>query len=182
MFTHRLDDDRELRLVATADAQEMYELIDAEREMLAEWMPWAPSSTLATTRDFLARALRQQADDLGFHTVIVVRGEIVGTIGFNDLSRENRSVEIGYWLARRAQGRGTMTLAARALVEHAFGPLTLNRVVIRAGVANHRSRAVAERLGFALEGVARQAERRPDGRYIDLAVYAMLAADWPAAS
>ena len=65
----------------------------------------------------------------------------------------------------------------RALIEHAFVARELHRVVIRAGVGNARSRAVAERLGFTLEGVLRQAERYPDGRYIDLAVYGLLASE-----
>jgi ribosomal-protein-serine acetyltransferase len=54
-----------------------------------------------------------------------------------------------------------------------------NRVEIPAAVENHRSRGIAERLGFAQEGTLRQAEL-VDGRYLDTVVYAMLAADWSA--
>jgi len=72
-----------------------------------------------------------------------------------------------------------MTLAVRALIDHAFGAWELHRVMIQAGVGNARSRAVAERLGFTLEGVLREAERYLDGRYIDLAVYGLLASEWP---
>jgi hypothetical protein len=36
MFTHRLDDDRWLRLPDESDADELYELIAANRELLAE--------------------------------------------------------------------------------------------------------------------------------------------------
>ncbi len=70
-----------------------------------------------------------------------------------------------------------MTAAARALIEHAFSVWGLHRVEIRAGAENHRSQAVARRLGFAQEGVLRHAERVGD-RYVDHAVYAMLSDDW----
>ena len=84
---------------------------------------------------------------------------------------------IGYWLAETHQGRGLVTTACRALVDHAFSAWTLNRVEVRAAVDNLRSRAVPERLGFTLEGTIRQAEWVND-RYVDHAVYGMLAADW----
>jgi ribosomal-protein-serine acetyltransferase len=53
----------------------------------------------------------------------------------------------------------------------------MNRVEVRAGVENLRSRRVAERLGFSLEGVMREAER-VGGRFVDHAVYSILASEW----
>jgi ribosomal-protein-serine acetyltransferase len=178
MFTHRLDDHHWLRLTEEADAEEMYELVVANREMLAEWMPWAADTTLETTREFIRTSVRRYADNDGFNANLVQDGRIVGSIGYPGVSRLHNSCEIGYWLAREAQGRGTMTLAVRALIDNALNTWNLHRVVIRAGTENVRSRAVAERLGFTLEGVEREAERFPDGHFIDLAVYSLLAHEW----
>ena len=72
-----------------------------------------------------------------------------------------------------------MTRAVSALVDHAFSSLGLNRVEIRAAPENRRSRAIADRLGFQLEGTLRQAQRIGD-QYLDNAVYSMLAEEWPA--
>ena len=114
MFTRVLDDDRRLRLFEEADAEELYAVIEANREMLARWLPWARGETLQDARDFIRRSRRQLADDDGFQVAIVVGGTIAGAIGFNRVSHANRVSEIGYWLARDAQGHGTMTIAAAA--------------------------------------------------------------------
>jgi ribosomal-protein-serine acetyltransferase len=74
-----------------------------------------------------------------------------------------------------------MTRAARALVDYGFGELGLHRIVIRCATGNHASRAIPERLGFALEGTLRQAQWVND-HFNDLAVYAMLRPDWDRAS
>jgi ribosomal-protein-serine acetyltransferase len=70
-----------------------------------------------------------------------------------------------------------MTRAVRALLDHGFEAWGLNRVEIHCGVDNARSRAIPERLGFREEGELLEAERVGD-RWVDLSVYAMLAADW----
>jgi ribosomal-protein-serine acetyltransferase len=179
MFTHRLDHDRWLRIPEESDADELYELTAVNREMLADWMPWAAAATLESTREFIRSGRLEFARSCGFSAMIVERDRIVGSIGFPQVNRDKSTCEIGYWLGRSAQGRGTVTLATRALIEHAFGAWELHRVMIQAGVGNVRSRAVAERLGFTLEGVLREAERHADGHYIDLAVYGLLASEWP---
>lgn len=165
-----------LRLLEERDAHELYAVIEANRDHLARWMPWAAGQTLQDTLTFIRRTRKQLASNDGFQTAVIEGGRIVGVIGFHGVSWQNRSTGVGYWLAASAQGRGTMTHAVRTLVGHAFGTWRLHRVEIRAAVENTRSRAIPERLGFTQEGVARGAERI-GGRYLDLAVYAVLAGD-----
>jgi ribosomal-protein-serine acetyltransferase len=168
-----LADDRWLRLLEEPDAQKLYAVIEANREYLARWMPWAAGQTLQDTLAFIQRTREQLASNDGFQTAVVEDGQIVGVVGFHGVSWDHRSTSVGYWLAESAQGRGTMTRAVQVLIEHAFMVWRLHRVEIRAAVDNARSRAIPERLGFVQEGVLRAAERIGE-RYIDQVVYAML--------
>jgi ribosomal-protein-serine acetyltransferase len=160
-----------------SDAAELYALIDSSRAYLSEWMPWAAGQTLDGTLQFIRLTRRQLADNNGFQAAIVCGGEIVGVVGFHAVDWANRATSIGYWLGERHQGRGTMTRAVRALVDHAFSVWGLNRVEIRAAPDNVRSRAIPERLGFVEEGTLSGAERIGD-TYLDNVVYAMLASRW----
>ena len=63
------------------------------------------------------------------------------------------------------------------MIEYAFRDLNMNRIEIRCGTGNAKSRAIPERMGFKNEGVARGSEWLHD-RFIDLVVYAMLADEW----
>ncbi len=175
-----LGDGFRLREIHERDAGEMYEIVVGCREYLSEWMPWAAGQTLETTLEFIRLSQRQVADNRGFQTAIVDGQRIIGTIGFHTIMWEHRSTSMGYWIIERAQRRGVVTRAVRALTDHSFNVWNLNRVEIRAGVANQRSRAIPERLGFVHEGVLREAELVGD-RFLDHAVYSMLARDWPSA-
>ena len=177
MFSLGLDERTCLRLFEEADAQELYEVVVANREYLSRWMPWAPKQTPENTLEFIRVSRRQFAENNGFQAAIVEDGRIVGVTGFHSIDWENLSTTIGYWIAAEAQGRGTVTRAVGALVDHAFGVWKLNRVEIHAAPENDRSRAIPRRLGFAEEGLLRQAERVGD-RFVDHVLYAMLAQDW----
>ena len=173
----RLSDDVTLRVVGPEDAEELHALIEANREHLARFMPWAAEQTIADTRAYLDSKRVQLAAGDGFECAIVRNGRVVGMVGFHAVNWRDRSTSIGYWLAADEQGRGVMTTAVRAMVDHAFRSMDLHRVVITAAVHNDRSRAIPQRLGFVQEGTLRQAVR-VGGRYFDDAVYAMLAEDW----
>jgi ribosomal-protein-serine acetyltransferase len=167
-----------MRPLEESDADELYALIEANRSRLARWMVWAQDQTLDGTREFIRATRRQLATGDGFQAAIVGERGIVGVAGLHAVDRHNRATSLGYWLAEGQEGVGTMTHAVRALVDHAFGQMGLNRIEIRADVENMRSRALAERLGFSYEGRLRQALRLSDGFHDD-ALYALLAADWP---
>ncbi len=105
----------------------------------------------------------------------------MGVTGFNSIIKAKRIGHIGYWLGEEHAGQGIMTRAVKVLTEHGFATLGLNRITIAAAVGNDKSRAVAERLGFRLEGIARDAEWLYD-HFVDHAIYAVTRADWDALS
>jgi len=182
MYRHRIDDRTELRLLVPSDASALFAVTEANREHLRRWLPWLDS--VRATRDsaqFIRTTLRQFADNQGFTAGIVRDGAIVGVIGHHRISWANRSTSLGYWLAAGHEGHGLMTTACRVLVDHAFGPLELNRMEIRCAEGNTRSRAIPERLGFRAEGLLREAEWLYD-HFVDHVVYGMLRRDWPGAA
>ncbi|MGF9713180.1 MULTISPECIES: GNAT family N-acetyltransferase [Paenibacillus] len=181
MFKYRIDDELELKLLEPADAEALYRLIHANRSYLRKWMAWVDATkSPQDTRSFIESARIRWAKGDGMTAGILFHGELCGTIDHHALCLLNRRTSIGYWLAESHQGLGIMTRACRAMVSHAFKGLGLYRVEIRAGVNNLKSRSVPERLGFSFEGVARGGQRLYD-RYIDLAVYGMLADEWDSA-
>ena len=149
MLQFELSDDRRLRLLKEADAEELHALIEANRAELSRWLPWAGGQDLDGTREFIRHSRRMAADETGLTFAIVSDGALVGVIGLEPIDSAHGTASIGYWLGEGQQGRGTMTRAVQALVEHAVSVLELNRIEIRAAVGNARSRAIPQRLGFA---------------------------------
>jgi len=62
------------------------------------------------------------------------------------------------------------------MVAHGFAAWELNRITIECATENTRSRAIAERLGFKLEGVVRGIQWLHD-RFVDAAMYGLLRSD-----
>jgi ribosomal-protein-serine acetyltransferase len=167
-----------LRLFEESDAEELDRVIAANRDYLAEWLPWVETTSGADARrEWIRRTRRQIADNDGFHAAIIEDDDIIGVLGFHAIDWNNRSTSIGNWLVEDRQGRGIMTEAVRTLTSHAFDVWDLNRVEIRVAVWNLRSAAIPQRLGFVEEGTLRQAERHGD-TFKDVAVYSVLARDW----
>jgi ribosomal-protein-serine acetyltransferase len=169
----------ELRLWEAGDAVELTEVIAANREHLAIWLPWAETQGFQDSVEYLdLKRLQLEAHD-GLDAALVLDGEIAGGVGFHRVDWVNRSTSIGYWLAADAQGRGLMTAAVTALLDYAFFEWELHRVVIEVIVGNERSRAIPERLGFRQEAILRQA-KLVRGSHEDTRLYAILAPEWAA--
>ena len=75
-----------------------------------------------------------------------VRTDLVGTAGLRPL--DELGLEIFYSLAPGTWGKGYATEAARAVLDHALGPLGLLEVLAEVDEGNTASIAVIERLGM----------------------------------
>jgi [ribosomal protein S5]-alanine N-acetyltransferase len=76
----------------------------------------------------------------------LVGPELVGTTGLRPL--EGLGLEVFYSLTPGSWGQGYATEAARAVLDHALGPLGLPEVLAEVDAGNTASIAVVERLGM----------------------------------
>ncbi len=178
MFRKTIQEGVHLSLLEERHAPEVFAVVDRERAYLREWLPWVDDTINADyTLAFIKNALEQFAANQGFSAGIWRGVDLIGVIGTHRIDWLYRKVEIGYWLASGFQGRGIVTDACRAVIQHAFAEWKLNRVEIHCASGNAKSCAIPKRLGFQFEGTQREAQL-VNGRYLDIQVYAMLARDW----
>jgi ribosomal-protein-serine acetyltransferase len=177
MFSQKLNEQTELRLIQHLHGRELFKVIDGNRQHLRPWHPWVDliKSTVDLDR-FITGWLQQFSKNRGFHAGIWHEGNLCGIINHLNIDVLNRSTVLSYWLDESHQGRGIMTDACRAFVSHAFDALKLNRVTIECASENTRSRRIPERLGFKLEGMIRGAEWLHD-HFADHAIYGLLKED-----
>jgi [ribosomal protein S5]-alanine N-acetyltransferase len=103
-------------------------------------------------------------------------GAIIGAAGLG-INRPHRRGELGYWVSAEHWGRGYATEASRALIDYAFGPLDLARVVAHCLTRNPGSRRVMEKLGMQCEGRLRQHMVKWDVAE-DIWIYGVLRDEW----
>lgn len=176
-FTLRVDEQTELRLLQEEDAKEELALWRVNHEDYLRWFPGDyDSKTLEKTREWIGSNLERFSSNRGFAVGIWHQGDLAGMIDLQEVDWVSRKSGLAYWLGAAFQGKGLMTRACQALVDHAFGEMNLNRIEIRCAPENVKSCAVAQRLGFKREGVLRHSELLR-GRYLDYAVYAILRED-----
>ena len=154
----------------------IFELVERNRERLSSSMPWVKDTqTAADIQKFFSQMSRDAAEARGGAWVILVEGNPVGIVGVHEINWPHARTSIGYWINAAHEGHGHVTSAVSALARRLFAA-GIKRIEIRAGTENSRSRALAERLGFTFEGIARSHEQLHDRR-VDHAVYSLLSDD-----
>jgi RimJ/RimL family protein N-acetyltransferase len=164
-----------LRVPTLRDATKQYEEVRLSMARLAPWIPWAKKPpTLAKSRRYCVRAIKGHRikKDFGFLMFTKKTGDLVGGIGLHRVDWTIPKLEIGYWIGTRFEGQGYVTEAVRALTEAAFKKLGAVRMELLCDGHNRRSRKVAKRAGYKLEGIHRQSRRDNAGKLCDMCVYA----------
>ncbi len=165
--------------VDPADGPELWEVVDGSRNHLEQWLPWVPFNNTPVASQRYAESCAADWDaGRAVRLAIRRRGDnrLQGIVGLDNCVHIHRSCELGYWLKRGAQGHGMMSEAARLALDFGFDELGIHRVRCAAATDNGRSLAVIRRLGFQLEGTARQAEF-VDNRWLDHTVFSLLSTD-----
>lgn len=124
---------------------------------------------------WLERYVRGREDGTSEAFAIEEDGRFLGLALVPTINDEDAEMELGYMVAGWARGRGVATEALRRLTAWAF-ERGAERLVLIIDVTNEASRKVAERCGYALEGVMRSIHLK-QGRRVDAELWSKLPGD-----
>jgi ribosomal-protein-serine acetyltransferase len=178
VFSFKVDNEIEIELLQQQHKEELFDLIDDNREHLRKWLLWVDKRK--SVQDFepiIPIWITNYANNNGFDAGIRYNGTLVGMIGLHFIDWKNKTTSIGYFISEKAQGKGIVTRSVGALVNYLFEEMDLNRIEVEVAVNNRKSIAIPERLGFIREGVKRDGQWLYD-HYEDLILFSLLKRDW----
>ena len=166
-----------LRRIAMRDAKDIFEY--SRDPEVARHVLWSAQKDISEARDYCRYMMkRYRSDQPSSWGIIDKRTEhLVGTIGYMDYSEDNATVELGYSLARWMWNGGYMTEALRRVIAYTFEAMDINRIEAQHELDNPASGRVMEKCGMRKEGELRQ-RLYNKGRFVDVALYAMLQEDY----
>lgn len=179
---YRLETDRlVLRCWEPEDAPLLKDAVDRSLAHLRPWMPWTPDEpepldvVYERLRGFRGRYDLDEDFVLGVFSPDDAR--VLGGTGLHTRLGEG-ALEIGYWIAADAVGRGYATELGGVLTRAAFEHFGVDRVEIRVDPANARSARVPQKLGFALEAtLGRRLPAKQGSELRDVQVWTLFAGE-----
>lgn len=176
-MTINIDQDLRLELITENHAQPIFDIVDKNRTHLREWLPFVDKmQTVEFAQNFVKGTMQRNNDGNEFAFVIIADDKVIGRIGVYKIDNQNKIGEIGYWLAESLQGKGIVTRSCEAIIDFCFSELLLNRIEIKCGTENFKSKTIPEKLNFTKEGIIREGEMLYD-KFIDLNLYSLLKSD-----
>lgn len=134
----------------TLDDAEAFHVIWGDPDVI--W--WGANASLEESSESLANVIARTEDRDGLAWFAILRrdnGELVGDAVLEPAPWDADVVEIGWHVAKHAQGRGYATEAALALCDHAR-KAGINHLEATIVPDNEPSRRVAQRLGMTVVG------------------------------
>lgn len=178
MVELKVDSQIVLKEIELSDAEDIFKLIDSDRENLRIWLSFVDSTKeIEDTKDFIRSTLFLPEDIRDFVAVIIYNEQKIGLIGFKLTDFVNKKTEIGYWISKEFENKGIVTKSVVKMINYAFNNLELNRIQIKCGIGNEKSSKIPKKLNFKFEGIERSAELL-NGKFIDAEVYSILKDEW----
>jgi ribosomal-protein-alanine N-acetyltransferase len=147
-----------LRPLHVGDVDLLCDLYAANRDFLTPTDP--ARSERFYTRDGQLASLEQlehdRAADAAYRFLIEAGGEPAGVISASRITRGPfQNAGLGYWVAKRLNGRGVATRAVALVCEWGFGEAGLHRLEAATLTDNVASQTVLRRNGFSEVGLCR---------------------------
>ncbi|MBW4418926.1 MAG: ribosomal protein S5-alanine N-acetyltransferase [Myxacorys californica WJT36-NPBG1] len=150
-----------VRLLSQQDVAAVLHYYKENQAFLEPFEPIRPRNFY--TKDFWTQQIEKSLIEFGYdrslRLFIFTRAEpkkIIGTANFTQMVQGvSYSCSLGYSLAQSEQGNGYMVEALQPGIQYLFEGLNLHRINANYMPHNRRSGSVLKKLGFVVEGYAR---------------------------
>ncbi|MYC28482.1 MAG: GNAT family N-acetyltransferase, partial [Chloroflexi bacterium] len=153
-------------------ASDLYQV--GRDEVIWRHLTTPPFGSLGDAENWVQMCVNRMADGsrVQFAVVLPDENKAIGSTGYLDIDRTNRTLEVGMtWYGLDYQRTFVNTECKYTLLKHAFDDQGARRVCIKTDVNNTRSRRAIERIGGVQEGILRNHRINRDGSNRDSVYY-----------
>lgn len=160
-----------LRPIVMSDSNDIYEY--AKEPNVGPNAGWKPHESMEETLQIMESVFMNEDNIFGI--ILRESNKLIGSIGLvKDPKREyERAKMLGYAIGEAYWGRGYMTEAAKALIEHSFKTMDIDLISAYCYPFNERSKNVIKKLGFKYEGTLSLCVKLYSGKVYDNDCYAL---------
>jgi len=144
-----------IRQYKESDADGFQEAVLESVDHVSKWLPWCHSGyRIEDAREWACSAKETWDNGTDYRFVVEnqVTGEILGSVGINQVVAQHKVGNLGYWIRESALNKGACTIAAKQVVDFGFRELGFQRIEVHVLCENKASNIVASKLGGVYEG------------------------------
>lgn len=168
----------QVRLVEKEDFEDLYNLIEKNRERLIRYFPKTSAAIkdLEAARKFTKQRVKQAIEREQYCFVIAKKSpaELIGLVMVKNIDWTIPKGELAYFIDENYEGLGITSNAVKWVVEYCFEQLEMEKLYIKFNPENMGSKKVAIKNGFEKEGFLKREFRTGNGELTDVERYGLL--------
>lgn len=149
---------------ANADfAEQLWKTIEQDQKDRDAIWRWIENSE--DIREYLKESSKENPGQEVVFVISTNDAPCIGTLHLQSINHRDHKLELGYWIAKKFEGKGLVSEALQC-VEEEIKKKGFRRIEIKCNAQNIRSINLAIKNGFVLEGTGRQ-DCVENGRFRD---------------
>ena len=167
-----------VRLLEKEDFEELYNVIEKNRERLIMYFPKTSAAIkdLEAAKKFAKQKVRQALEREQYNFVIVSKSHssVIGMVMVKNIDWTIPKGELAYFIDENYEGIGITSNAVKWVIEYCFEQLEMEKLYIKFNPENTGSKRVAIKNGFEKEGLLKREFRTGHGELTDVERYGLL--------
>ena len=160
-----------IRTYILSDAISLFQLIDSNKEILADYFPMTieKTSSIMSTRKYILERNSDRKSGQSLFAGIFLKDskKLIGQVIAKDINWRVPKCELGYFLDKSNFGKGIGSEAVNLFTEHCFNELGIEKITLRIEPKNIASKKLAKKCSYKLIGIAKNDFRSTEGRLMD---------------